>query len=388
MTETQFSWIKAYEKIADAVLEQRSDPQKLLDVFSKLSEMDNPEMESSMVAKRDNIDPFTFFTSFNRGAQAPDRAQIVEQIMEILQVDAPVPTDFIGLPTANHELWQYFDQSEQGIEQCWDLFEQTLAVADADKPTEEQLKSWGKAFDAVHEQEHINKANLTRALYWVRPRVCLPLGGKTRPYIHDRYGINPPYSLTGLQYLRLLQEVSVIIDDSTIPEIAASAYKAAHADSWWPPDRDFDPCISASQWEEFLSRQDFFDEDMLKSVQRMYELGGHATCDELAEKYGKTREYYSKHLQACASCICNELGFNGFKGSMWPVMFFGQNADETRTGDYVWKMRPELFEACKKLFQHAYQLVCLVTSVRYLNFALSFDVPPQPLWCSSLLCIH
>lgn len=343
MDTPQFSWIASYMAIADALSARGRDGAPDLREALVAAGALAPDAEGEVA------DPFTFFTAFNRGVQAPDRARIVAALLDELGLDAPVPQDFAGLPTANHELWQYFDAGDAGAAQCWDLFELACAVADADSRDEDLLVAWGAAFDAVHAHPNINKANLTRALYWVRPRAYLPLGGKTRPFIHDRYGINSPYSMTGLQYLRLLQEVRTIVDDVSFPQIAAKAYLAAHADSWWPPEGDFDPCLTSSQLKGFLAEDGPIDGDMKTALRRLRDIGGQATPEELACEFGKTRDFYSEQLQAAAAAVCAATGSKGFKGSMWPVLFTGQPAGEDRRGDYVWKMRAPLVEAVRGL---------------------------------------
>ena len=341
LSETRFSWIPAYEAIADAVSALRGDSRRLASVFASI-----PGAQAEGGAAPD---PFTFFTAFNRGSLAPDRGRIVASLLDGLGVQVEVPADFAGLPTANHELWQYFDATPDGAAQCWELFERALSVADADKPGPAELDAWGAAFDAVHAQEHINKANLTRALYWVRPRAYLPLGGKTRPFIHDRYGVNPPYSLTGRQYLRLLREVRTVVEEGGFPEIAAAAWQAAHADAWWPPEGDFDPCLAAGQIEGLWNEEGFFTDDMKTALARLHAHGGAATPEELARGHGKTRDFYSEQLQAAAAAVCARIGSKGYKGSMWPVLFLGRAADEQRAGDYVWKMREPLSEALSRV---------------------------------------
>ena len=343
MDTPQFSWIDSYVAIADELLSRgRAAAPDLRGILVAAGAL-------SADADAEVADPFTFFTAFNRGVQAPDRAALVAAILNRLGLDAPVPQDFAGLPTANHELWQYFDTSAEGTAQCWTLFELAVSVGRDPGDDGERFKAWGAAFDAVHAQPNINKANLTRALYWIAPRAYLPLGGKTRPFIHDRYGVNSPYSMTGLRYLRLLQELHTVVDDLSFPEIAAKAYLAAHADSWWPPEGDFDPCLSSAQLEGFLADGATIDDDMKTALRRLRDIGGQATPEELAHEYGKTRDFYSEQLQAAAAAVCAKTGSKGFKGSMWPVLFTGQPAGEERRGDYVWKMRAPLLEAVRGL---------------------------------------
>ena len=334
-----FSWIETYEAIADALRERKDDQAELLELFSNISGG----------VERDSIDPFTFFTSFNRGIVIIDRHSMVADICKTLGVDAGLPHDYLGIPTANHELWQYFDSTPEGVEDCWNLFELALDYADAQEPAEDLYRELGEAFDKVHAQENITKANLTRALYWVRPKAFLPLGGKTRDFLHDRYGLNLQYSLTGAQYLRVLEEASAVVEEPFYA-IAAKAFRSAHADSWWPLERDYNPYLMEEQWELLLADESIVTDDTRLALQRMREYGGEATPEELAAEYGKGADFYRTAMHDFTKAVCARLGQKGYKGSQWPIALVGQAADENRKGDYVWKFRPELAAALNRYF--------------------------------------
>ena len=183
MSDNRFSWIPAYKAIADAVIKLEDNPEKLNDLYVDITGADD----------RAAIDPFTFFTAFNRGMIAVDRRSMVRSIMRTLNVEAPVPTDFIGIPTANHELWQYFDNTEQAARDCWDLAK--VAIELADNPNTETAGRFCELFDKVHLQENVTKARLTRTLYWMRPEAFLPFGEKSRE-VRDT-SLRVPHGETG-----------------------------------------------------------------------------------------------------------------------------------------------------------------------------------------------
>ena len=219
---TMFTWMKTYKAIADALSERRDDQETLTALFKELSGG----------VERSTIDPFTFFTAFNRGIVVIDR------------FSAPVA------PTVIDELIEKVPNFRKAYIGC------ELALA------------FGEAFDTVHAQPNITKANLTRALYWIRPESFLPLGGKTRVFLHDRYGLNIQYTLSGLQYLRVLQEASAVVD-MPFCEIAARAFRSAHADSWWPADVDYNPYLMEEQWEMLLQDETIATPDAMKEVRKL-----------------------------------------------------------------------------------------------------------------------
>ena len=336
MSDNRFSWIPAYKAIADAVIKLEDNPEKLNDLYVDITGADD----------RAAIDPFTFFTAFNRGMIAVDRRSMVRSIMRTLNVEAPVPTDFIGIPTANHELWQYFDNTEQAARDCWDLAK--VAIELADNPNTETAGRFCELFDKVHLQKNVTKARLTRTLYWMRPEAFLPFGEKSREFLHSRFGIQTPVIMKGAQYLRLLDEVEAVADDPFYL-LSARAYHAAGDKTWWPDLRDYDPDMSIHQWMVLLSDPEITPEEVRRVLERIHAAGDEATLDELADDRGHDRDYYGDMLRGYSRTAAREMGRSNYRGSWWTFVFFGKNAEEERKGDYIWKLRPEIADALDEL---------------------------------------
>lgn len=336
MAEKRFTWIPAYEAIADALLERKDRQDEVLEVFKEISGIED----------RSSVDPFTFFTAFNRGMISFDRKSAVEIVMNRLDVSAPLPEDFLGIPSANHELWQYFDASSQGVEDCWNLFESALDLAHQGHGNleRETLDVFYELFDKVHQQENITKARLTRTLYWMRPNFYLPFGEKTREYVHAQYGINTPIVMRGVQYMRLMREMIAVCDEPFY-EVAARAYQAADEQSWWPDLRDYDPDMSIHQWMVLLEDDGLTSDDVRKALRRIRDAGGESTPEELADERGHDRDYYNGLLRTYSRDTARKMGRSDYKGSWWPFIFVGRNAEESRRGDYIWRLRPEVIDA-------------------------------------------
>lgn len=331
--DSAFSWIPAYEAIADALLARKYNRGEVLSVFADITGDD----------ERANIDPFTFFTAFNRALVEVDRKSDIETIMQRFGVEAPLPQDFIGIPCSNQEQWQYFDASDEAVDDCWHLFEAALKWADGDT-SPETYDSFCELFDTVHKQEGVTKARLSRTLYWMRPNSFLPFGEKSREYLHAQYGIVTPVMMRGKRYIRLIKEVSAVCDDPFYV-IAARAYKAADNDSWWPDPHDYDPDMSIHQWVSILQDEELTTPETMRILRYVHENGDEITTDELAYKFLHDREYYSTLLRNYARTVARKMERNNFKGSWWPILFLGRNADDARVGDYIWRMRPEVVEA-------------------------------------------
>lgn len=338
MSNNNFTWIPAYEAIADALLQRKFNRGEVLALFNEIVAED----------ERANIDPFTFFTMFNRGIIDIDRKRIIETILNRFGIDAPLPDDFTGIPCANQEIWQYFDDSPEAVDDCWALFETALQLASEEGRNQETAERFCELFDKVHAQENITKARLTRSLYWMRPNFYLPFGEKARDYINAQYGVNAPVKMRGARYLRLLTEMDAVCDEPFY-KVAAHSYQAADSSSWWPDIRDYDPDMSINQWMVILNDRDLTSEELLRVLYFIRDKGGDTTVNEIADQFLHDREYYSSLLRTYARNVARATERPSYKDSWWPILFTGRNAEKDRIGDYIWRLRPEVIDALNEL---------------------------------------
>ena len=120
-------------------------------------------------------------------------------------------------------------------------------------------------------------------------------------------------------------------------------------ESWWPDESEYDPGITTQKWIELLGREDVLGPVWGGFLAAFY-LHGPATCKEIGEIYNKTPSAiigistgFAKKIQSITQC---PLGARDDGGNRyWTIMFKGRDADKGQTGVYVWKLRPELYEA-------------------------------------------
>lgn len=125
--------------------------------------------------------------------------------------------------------------------------------------------------------------------------------------------------------------------------------KSLEDDPWWPSLEEYDPGIKKEQWIEMLNDGSTFTENALIAMAAIYDYGGTATCKQLEQKYGRTSDFYRATLGTqLASKVKLKLKLdywkNGDKRHVWPIVFQGRDAKD-EPGSYVWKIRPELWEA-------------------------------------------
>jgi 5-methylcytosine-specific restriction protein B len=67
--------------------------------------------------------------------------------------------------------------------------------------------------------------------------------------------------------------------------------KAQEKNAWWPS--NYTPAISESQWLSLLGDNNIFDDSSRTLIKQFADIGGQATCTELAKKYGGEANAYN-----------------------------------------------------------------------------------------------
>lgn len=127
--------------------------------------------------------------------------------------------------------------------------------------------------------------------------------------------------------------------------------KAQEKIAWWPS--DYTPALSEAQWLSLLNDDSVFDESSRTLIKQFADIGGQATCTELAKKYGGEANAYNnasvllaKRVQNATNCPVYERE-DGNK-CYWVVLYEGKKADKKADGVFIWKLRDELASAWDK----------------------------------------
>ena len=122
---------------------------------------------------------------------------------------------------------------------------------------------------------------------------------------------------------------------------------------WYP--KDYSPGISVEKWKSLLDNDSIFTVDSLKVMKRMKDFGGEATCAQLSEKYGESAGFYNRISSALAQRVENATGCsmppesNSGEDRYWPIIYLGKKAGKNVSGNFIWRLRPELSEALDKV---------------------------------------
>ena len=121
MTEHDgFNWVPFYRELADKLLAYRARQKELIEFLELLRAQGltiTPLEDQDESGRRfilTEIDPFTFFGSFNRGILPNTRIRILEAMKSRFEVNASVPSGFSGIPTLNNmKSWFFAFQSDR-----------------------------------------------------------------------------------------------------------------------------------------------------------------------------------------------------------------------------------------------------------------------------------
>lgn len=232
----KFTWIPYYREFAEKLLQFKNNRNGLLKlIYDHRDELMANYLhdEKGQDDLFTDIDPFTTFGIFNRGIKADNRDHIVALFKQLLDISAPVPSDFNGIPTLNNQKSHFFgfrkDRHEDDIENLWRLFDKAVNYEDIEEE-----------YNTVINQ-FVIRVNITMALFWIRPNDFLAFDSTTRFYLKEQYGIHLPNKpLVYSEYMSILEDIkqkmaSNVIKEKTFYELSANADNDTHEaeDATW-----------------------------------------------------------------------------------------------------------------------------------------------------------
>jgi len=170
-----FSWIPIYIELAKKILPYRNRQNELLKM---LEELQAQELPVGSIIDRDKkgkeipleaIDPFTFFSCFNRNLTSENKRDILSYLKTKFDLTSEVPTDFDGIPVVDARRAWFFPYSytreRDDIPSLWSLAEAVVKGQQLD----------AKLFERCLHIVSVGKAKLTIGMFWLNPKRYLPL---------------------------------------------------------------------------------------------------------------------------------------------------------------------------------------------------------------------
>jgi 5-methylcytosine-specific restriction protein B len=230
-----FSWIPIHEETARHLVERRAKGEDILAVVREMNDrgltvisLDDKDAAGQTVPLGD-IDPFTFFSTFNRGIKESNRRENWAFLKQRWHLSAPVPDDFDGIPVA-HNLGSWFfrfvaSRGNDDIQNLWRLASQAVHASDVGQVD-------GNLFDLCAELPVVGIRKLTIGLFWINPKTFLPADKKTAS-LGSSHGIGhePEDADT---YRRWVAQMTDALGNN-YPEISHNAHLAATAEIEDPP---------------------------------------------------------------------------------------------------------------------------------------------------------
>ena len=125
-------------------------------------------------------------------------------------------------------------------------------------------------------------------------------------------------------------------------------------EEWSPSLSDYDPCISVEEYEKYFM-DPMIHNNWLDVLYYMYDLGGTASCTQIAKKYGNTSSHYNMNAAKIAEQVLKlsgQVGFDdGENRKCWPVLFYGRKATENESGTYIYRLRENVSAAIYNMIE-------------------------------------
>ncbi len=209
MPTTSFTWVPIYKEIAQKVLEYEYNQKALIDLIREMGNanllvisladegVDDEEFELQ------EIDPFTFFASFNRGTREENRLAVIEYLKQHWELKENLPSDFHGIPLVIAQSAWFFRYAKKrkpdDIPKLWRLAKETNAGSPSS--FDQQL------FDACLSINGIGLSKLTIGMFWLRPDRFLATDGNNVSYFRSKGIVLQSETANGyFQYLSNVEE--------------------------------------------------------------------------------------------------------------------------------------------------------------------------------------
>lgn len=184
-----FSWKPIYKEIAGRVLQFENRQSELLDLLKKFQKQNLAVIlltdyvdRSKPAIQLSEIDPFTFFANFNRPITDGKRLALLKAIKEEWHLDAPVPSDFLGIPLAPLQNAWFFayasKRQKEDVSKLWAL---------AREAVQKTRQTFRKAtLDEALTVRQVGLSKATMGMFWLNPEEFLSTDSHNRAYFRAK----------------------------------------------------------------------------------------------------------------------------------------------------------------------------------------------------------
>lgn len=277
--QSVYTWTDFYQKLADRVLSYKSDRASFVKLVEKSYRDAGQEYKLFWEGHYfTDLDPFTFFGTFNKGISEKNRIALLSAYKDNLGVEADLPSEFTGIPVLNNmRAWFMTDHPGEQMAAYWDLLEVAIKYADGDKSLRARFE---ELFDKAVSYEG-TRWNITIGLFWVRPFAYINLDGNNRDKLKADGLFNGEFP-TGAEYLQLCDNLISQMDSdafpySSLPEFSSQAWVTSSPQK-----------ISQAAFLRWFA-------PLIKALR---DLGGSATAQEAREQIVKNENLTEEEISA------------------------------------------------------------------------------------------
>ncbi|MFC1611317.1 AAA family ATPase [Myxococcota bacterium] len=181
----QFPWVPIFEELADKLLEYETRQEELIALIDRMRAKGipvystNDKFADGTTGTMREIDPFTFFSNFNRGVTDDNRRTLLTALKAELDLKSEIPDDFTGVPVAHNQAAWFFDYAKgrepSDVDVLWKLAK--AARAGGPDQMDPSLFKRGLAI------KRVALAKLTMGLFWFRSDAFLSIDSTMRKHL-------------------------------------------------------------------------------------------------------------------------------------------------------------------------------------------------------------
>lgn len=125
-------------------------------------------------------------------------------------------------------------------------------------------------------------------------------------------------------------------------------------DNWWPSLEQYNPNLSKEDWKKYILEVEKPNHPSpMQMLKAMMELGGVASCKQLSQKFGGTTSYYVGCTMNLGRRVKKHFNLppcmDGEQERYFPFPFLGKALDDEEGHQYLYRIRPELYEALNEI---------------------------------------
>lgn len=180
-----YSWKPIYKEIAAKLMTYRDRQNELIGLIQELDQRGlnvirtEDQFADGTVGTMKEIDPFTFFSCFNRPTKDSKRVAVIEALKTHWMLASPLPSDFSGLPIMNPmSAWHIRyakNRKPRDVPARWELAEAVITARSIDDFNPSLIEACLSANGG-------NLTSVTMGMFWFNPEVFAATDWKNGTY--------------------------------------------------------------------------------------------------------------------------------------------------------------------------------------------------------------